>query len=130
MLEGELAVAAAGDAGGEELLLGRWREGCEGCERFGVILDFEPVQRERGVVVERGFARVVGGEVLVAGANARPVGGLGDGDVEGARVIAVGEDAAGELKEQQVERRLEVGGEVRLDDGGADGAKVVAERVA
>ena len=82
------------------------------------------------MVLERGFTRVVGGEVLVAGAIVRPVRGLVDGDVEGARAIAMGEDAAGELEEQQVKGCLEVGCEVRLDDVGADGAKVVAERVA
>ena len=42
-------------------------------------------------------------------------------------MVAGGEHAAGELEQQQIEGRLEVAGELALDDGRADGPQVVGE---
>ena len=42
-------------------------------------------------------------------------------------MVAAGEHAPGELEQQQIEGRLEVAGELALDDGRADGPQVVGE---
>ena len=48
-------------------------------------------------------------------------------DVECAVMVAVGEYAAGELEQQEIEGRIEVASELALDDGRADGPQVVGE---
>ena len=42
-------------------------------------------------------------------------------------MVAAGEHASGELEQQQIEGRIEVAGELALDDGRADGPQVVGE---
>ncbi len=42
-------------------------------------------------------------------------------------MVAGGEHTAGELEDQEIEGRREVGSEVALDDGGADGPQIVGE---
>ena len=42
-------------------------------------------------------------------------------------MVAVGEHAAGKLEQQQIEGRIEVAGELALDDGRADGPQVVGK---
>ena len=42
-------------------------------------------------------------------------------------MVAVGEYAAGELEQQQIEGGIEVAGELALDDGRADGPQIVGE---
>ena len=68
-----------------------------------------------------------GGEVLVVRPRRRPVGGILEDDVEGARHVVIGERGPGELEERQVEGRLEVPRQVRLDERRADGAQIVGE---
>ena len=80
-----------------------------------------------GEVVQLRFGRVPGGEVVVVAAHEGAVDGATDRDIEGIRLVEVGEDGPDELEEEKVERRAEVAGQVQLDVGVADGAQVVAE---
>ena len=67
------------------------------------------------------LANIDGAESIVIDPHGRTVRCLGRPDVECAVMVAVGEYAAGELEQQQIEGRIEVAGELALDDGRADG---------
>ena len=66
-------------------------------------------------------------EGIVVHAQRRPVRGLADGDIERIGLIAAGEHRTSHLEQQEIEGGLEVPGEMRLDQRGADGPQVVGE---
>ena len=66
-------------------------------------------------------------EGIVVHAQRRPVRGLADGDIERIGLIAAGEHGTAHLEQQEIEGGLEVLGEMRLDQRGADGPQIVGE---
>ena len=126
-LEGELALHRPRDAGGEQRLLPGLRKFTERRKGLAVVLDREPVEAETRAVFQHRLARAPGGEVFVVHAHGRPVGGLADRDVERVRLVAVGEDGAAELEQHEVEGGLEVPGELRLHQSGADRPEIVGK---
>ena len=66
-------------------------------------------------------------ESIVVDPHGGTVRGLGRPDIECVIMVAGGEHAPGELEQQQIEGRLEVAGELALDDGRADGPQIVGE---
>ena len=82
----------------------------------------------RGTVdLEVLLADIDGAESIVVDPHGRTIRGLDHPDVECVIMVAVGEHAPGKLEQQQIEGRLEVAGELALDDGRADGPQVVGE---
>ena len=101
------------------------------CPQFGEGLGIGqagPVELLRGPVdLEVLLADVDGAESIVVDPHGRTVRGLGRPDVERVVMVAGGEYAACQLEQQQIEGRLEVAGELALDDGRADGPQIVGE---
>ena len=93
-----------------------------------VIGQAGPVELLRGPVdLEVLLANIDGAESIVVDPHGRTVRCLGRPDVERVVMVAAGEHAPGELEQQQIEGRLEVAGELALDDGRADGPQIVGE---
>ena len=125
--ERQLALQRARDAGREQgplVLFGKRPQFSEGLG----IGQAGPVELLRGTVdLEVLLADIDGAESIVVDPHGRTVRCLGCPDVERVVMVAVGEHAPGELEQQQIEGRLEVAGELALDDGRADGPQVVGE---
>ena len=118
----------AGHAGGEQRLLPVIRQVPQRLKGFTVVVQFKPVQRQDGAVeLQHALAARRVGEALVVAANRGPVGGFDNRDVQRVRAIAGPEHRPGHLEHAQVEGGGEVLRQVRLDQRGADGAKVVAQ---
>ena len=126
-LEGELGLHRARDAGGEQRLLVGLRQGPERGEGLAVVLDLQPVEGNARAVRQHRLARRPALELLVVHAHRRPVGGLADGDVEGVRLVTVGEHRAPHLEQHEVEGGLEVPGEIGLDERRPDMPQIVGE---
>ena len=63
-------------------------------------------------------------ESIVVDPHGRTVRCLGRPDIECVVMVAGGEHAPGKLEQQQIESRLEVAGELALDDARADGPQI------
>ena len=126
-LEGELSLERARDRRREDDLLLRLGQRPHRREGGVFVLVLHPGQGEACRLYEHALARTPGGKILVARPRRRPVGGLLEDDVEGARHVVIGERGPGELEEREVEGRLEVPRQVRLDERRTDGAEVVGE---
>ena len=125
--ERQLGLQRARDAGREQdpfVPFGKRPQFGEGL----VIGQAGPVELLRGPVdLEVLLADIDGAESVVVDPHPRTVRCLGHPDIECVVMVAVGEHAPGELEQQQIEGRLEVAGELALDDGRADGPQVVGE---
>ena len=126
-LEGELPLHRPRHAGREQRPLLRLRQVPQGGEGLAVVVLLHPVEGEAGAVGQHGLAGARVGEPVVVGAQRRPVRGLADRDVERLAAIAAGECRAAHLEQREIERGLEVAGQMRLDQRGADRAQVVRE---
>ena len=127
VLEGELALDRARGGSGEQLLLVGPGQRPQRCEAGRVVFFLHPPERQVRPIGEHRLARAPGVEVLVVHPRRGPAGGLLEVDVEGVPAVSGGEHGAAHLEHHEVERGLEVAGEMGLDQGGADGAQVVGQ---
>ena len=123
----DAGVFFRGVGGREQRLLVSLGQGPDRREGFAAVLDREPVERQVRAVFQRGLARRPVREVCVVHAGVGPVRGFLDRDVEGVVVVARREHGAAHLEPREVEGGLEVAGELRLDQRGADRAQIVGE---
>ena len=87
-----------------------------------------PVELLRGTVdLEVLLTNIDGAESILVDPHGGTVRCLGRPDIECVIMVAGGEHAAGKLEQQEIEGRLEVAGELALDDGRADGPQIVGE---
>ena len=125
--ERQLTLQRARDAGREQDLLVPFGKRPQFGEGLG-IGQAGPVELLCGPVdLEVLLADIDVAESIVVDPHGRTVRGLGCPDVERVVMVAAGEHVPGELEQQQIEGRLEVAGELALDDGRADGPQVVGE---
>ena len=127
VLEGELALERARHAGREQRPLVRLGQSPKRGEGVFVFFLLQPVERKARAVGQQALAGAVLLESIVVHAQRGPVQGLPDGDIERIGLIAAGEHGTAHLEQQEIEGGLEVPGEMRLDQRGADGPQIVGE---